>query len=79
MPIRAHGISGNPLEKCFVLSGGGFESLAAIADVEKAVADNTRSNGENIRCLIISPVNMQTILTVDFLHFQHSSHFIVIE
>ncbi|CUR90214.1 hypothetical protein IN67_21495 [Salmonella enterica] len=58
---------------------GGVVSLAAIADAEKAVADNTRSNGENIRCLIISPVNIQTILTVDFLHFQHSSYFIVIE
>ncbi|MGS8560777.1 hypothetical protein, partial [Salmonella enterica] len=57
----------------FVLPGDVFESLAAIADAEKAVADNTRSNGKNIRCLIISPVNIQIILTVDFLHFQHSS------
>ncbi|KSB69629.1 hypothetical protein LFZ45_14415 [Salmonella enterica subsp. enterica serovar Weslaco str. 247K] len=63
----------------FVLPGDVFESLAAIADAEKAVADNTRSNGKNIRCLIISPVNIQIILTVDFLHFQHSSRFIVIE
>lgn len=73
------GFGGQPLEECFVLSGGGVESLAAIADVEKAVADNTRSNGKNIRCLIISPVNIQIILAVDFLHFQHSSSFIVIE
>lgn len=62
----------------YYLVGGG-ESLAAIADVEKAVADNTRSIGKNIRCLIISPVNIQIILAVDFLHFQHSSRFIVIE
>lgn len=53
----------------FVLPGGVFESLAAMADVEKAVADNTRSNGKNIRCFIISPVNIQIILTVNFLHF----------
>lgn len=77
--INGAGIGGSPLEADFVLSGGGFVSLAAIADAEKAVADNTRSNGKNIRCLIISPVNIQTILTVDFLHFQHSSRFIVIE
>ncbi|HFW5853391.1 TPA: hypothetical protein ACIB0E_003674, partial [Salmonella enterica subsp. enterica serovar Typhimurium] len=70
--IYGAGIGGQPLEECFVLSGGGFESLAAIADVEKAVADNTRSNGKNIRCLIMSPVNIQIIHTVDFLHFQHS-------
>ncbi|EHK6228600.1 hypothetical protein KCP95_004170 [Salmonella enterica] len=77
--INGAGIGGQPLEECFVLSGGGFESLAAIADAEKAVADNTRSNGKNIRCLIISPVNNQIILTIDFLHFQHSSQFIIIE
>lgn len=53
----------------FVLLGGVFESLAAMTDVEKAVADNTRSNGKNIRCFIISPVNIQIILTVNFLHF----------
>lgn len=53
----------------FVLPGGVFESLAAMVDVEKAVADNTRSNGKNIRCFIISPVNIQIILTVNFLHF----------
>lgn len=58
MPIRAHGISGHLLEECFVLSGGGVESLAAVADVEKAAADNTRRNGKNIRYLIISPVNI---------------------
>lgn len=79
MPITTHGISGKPVEECFVLSGGGGESLAAIADDEKAVADNTRSNGKNIRCFIISPVNIQIILAVDFLHFQHSSHFIIVE
>ncbi|ETA86282.1 hypothetical protein A628_03712, partial [Salmonella enterica subsp. enterica serovar Cubana str. 76814] len=45
----------------------------------KAVADNTRSNGKNIRCLIISPVNNQIILAIGFLHFQHNSHFIIIE
>ncbi|ESB37670.1 hypothetical protein SEEA9225_15159, partial [Salmonella enterica subsp. enterica serovar Agona str. 442692 2-5] len=55
------------------------ESLAAIADAEKAVADNTRSNGKNIRCLIISPVNNQIILAIGFLHFQHNSRFIIIE
>lgn len=53
----------------FVLPGGVFESLAAMTDVEKTVADNTRSNGKKIRCLIISPVNIQFILTVDFLNF----------
>ncbi|MGL7422860.1 hypothetical protein [Salmonella sp. NW896] len=57
----------------------GGESLAAIADAEKAVADNTRSNGKNIRCLIISPVNNQIILAIGFLHFQHNSRFIIIE
>ncbi|EED2874268.1 hypothetical protein QD91_002078 [Salmonella enterica subsp. enterica] len=46
---------------------------------EKAVADNTRSNGKNIRYLIISPVNNKIILTIDFLHFQHSLRFIIIE
>lgn len=49
------------------------------ADAEKAVADNTRNNGKNIRCLIISPVDIHIILAVDFLHFQHSSHFIIVE
>lgn len=73
------GSGGQPLEECCVLSDGDFESLAAIADAEKAVADNTRSNGENIRCLIVSSVNIQIILTIDFLHFQHSSHFIIVE
>ncbi|ESC40889.1 hypothetical protein SEEACDC3_12593, partial [Salmonella enterica subsp. enterica serovar Agona str. SA-3] len=63
----------------FVLSGVGGKSLAAIADAEKAVADNTRSNGKNIRCLIISPVNNQIILAIGFLHFQHNSRFIIIE
>lgn len=55
MPIRAHGISGNPLEECFVLSGGGFESLAAIADVEKAAADNAKTIAKNtlLTCFII--------------------------
>ncbi|EKA1901118.1 hypothetical protein OJ278_003850, partial [Salmonella enterica] len=77
--INDAGIGGQPLEACFVLSGGGFESLAAIADAEKAVADNTRSNGKNIRYLIISPVNNKIILTIDFLHFQHSLRFIIIE
>lgn len=57
----------------------GGESLAAIADAEKAVADNTRSNGKNIRYLIISPVNNKIILAIDFLHFQHNSCFIIIE
>ncbi len=52
--------------ECFVLSGEGVESLAAIADAETAVADNTRSNGKNIRCLIMSPVNIQIVLTIDF-------------
>ncbi len=61
----------------YLVEGG--ESLAAIADAEKAVADNTRSNGKNIRCLIISPVNNKIILTIDFLHFQHSLRFIIIE
>lgn len=77
--IYGAGIGGQPLEECFVLSGEGVESLAAIADAETAVADNTRSNGKNIRCLIMSPVNIQIVLTIDFLHFQHSSRFIVIE
>lgn len=77
--IYGAGIGGQPLEECFVLSGEGFEPLAAIADAETAVADNTRSNGKNIRCLIMSPVNIQIVLTIDFLHFQHSSRFIVIE
>lgn len=45
----------------FVLPGDVFESLVAIADAEKAVADNTRNNGKNIRCLIISPVNIQIL------------------
>ncbi|KWQ76399.1 hypothetical protein Y096_08955 [Salmonella enterica subsp. enterica serovar Tennessee] len=58
---------------------GVFESLAAIADAEKAVADNTRSNGKNTRCLIISPVNIKIILAVNFPHFQHNSCFIIIE
>lgn len=61
----------------YLVEGG--ESLAAIADAEKAVADNTRSNGKNIRCLIISPVNNQIILAVSFPHFQHNSRFIIIE
>ncbi|OSJ72514.1 hypothetical protein K797_08050, partial [Salmonella enterica subsp. enterica serovar Newport str. SHSN008] len=52
---------------------------AAIADAEKAVADNTRSNGKNTRCLIISPVNIKIILAVNFPHFQHNSCFIIIE
>nr|WP_254866734.1 hypothetical protein [Salmonella enterica] len=77
--INASGSGGQPREACFVLSGGGGESLAAIADAEKAVADNTRSNGKNIRCLIISPVNNQIILAIGFLHFQHNSRFIIIE
>lgn len=57
----------------------GGELLAAIADAEKAVADNTRSNGKNIRCLIISPVDNQIILAIGFLYFQHNSRFIIIE
>ncbi len=63
----------------FVLSGGGFVSLAAIADAEKGRSRQHQKQWENIRCLIISPVNIQTILLLT-LHFQHSSyHFIVIE
>ncbi|WP_225735517.1 hypothetical protein, partial [Salmonella enterica] len=42
--INGAGIGGSPLEADFVLSGGGFVSLAAIADAEKAVADNTRKH-----------------------------------
>nr|WP_254876679.1 hypothetical protein [Salmonella enterica] len=76
--INGAGIGGSPLEADFVLSGGGFESLAAIADAEKAVADSTRSNGKNIRFFIISPVNTKIVLVLDVLHAQHSSYFTVI-
>lgn len=56
----------------------GGESLAAITDAEKAVADRARSNGKNIRFFIISPVNTHIVLAVHVLHTQHNSHFIVI-
>lgn len=63
MPIRAHGISGNPLEECFVLSGGGFESLAVIADVEKDAADSAKARTKNmfLTCLIISPLSSESL------------------
>lgn len=80
MPIRAHGISGNPLEECFVLSGGGFESLAAIADVEKAAADNAKARTKNmfLTCLIISPLSsdsLSLLLPHPLLHILKVIHY----
>lgn len=41
----------------YLLSGGDFISLAAIADAEKAIANGNRNNGKNMRFIIILPVN----------------------